>query len=329
MASSKLKTLYLLDVLRELTDEEHRLSVPDLVAELNARDIPAERKGIYRDLDALREHGEDIVKTPAGYYLGARGFTTAELRLLVSAVQAAYFVTPRRSAQIVDKLLAPVSRYQGEAILAQCNLGGLKCENDEVLRAIDTLNLAIAARRKVSFAYYKKDVDRRSVMQRKGSRYQVSPYALIWMQDRYYLVCNMDERNDLTHFRLDRMQAVRIDSRQWRHFSEVSEYRNTFDQADYAKKCVNMFGGEARLVTLRCDNAIAGDVFDRFGADIVVSRETETHFRAMVRVGAGDGFLAWVAQWGARVEIVAPEDVRTAMRARLAGAAALYEENPE
>ena len=321
---TKEKTLFLLDVLRECTDEEHRMSVPELVNELSLRGVNAERKGIYRDIEALRQHGEDIVQTPTGYYLGERMLSVAELRLLISAVQAAYFITPARSGKLVDKLLHPASKYEARALRAQCNMGGVKCENDEVLRIIESLNMAIGERRQVSFAYYKRDVERRAVVQRSGRRYQASPYALIWMMDRYYLVCNMEGRDDLTHFRLDRMSSLRTEQQPWRHFSEVSEYKARFDQADYVKKCVNMFGDEVRRITLRCENALASDMFDRFGSDIVVSRESETHFRAFVNVSSGDGFLAWVAQWGPRVEILAPEDVREAMKKRLLAAAGLY-----
>ncbi|HWQ57377.1 MAG TPA: WYL domain-containing protein [Clostridia bacterium] len=324
MASSKLKTLYLLDVLREETDEERRMSVPDLVASLNRRGVAAERKGIYRDLDALREHGEDIVQTPTGYYLRKRALDTAEVKLLVSAVQAAYFITPGRSEKLMDKLLSFESRQRAQQMRAQFNMGGVKCENDEVLRAIDLVNLAIAARRQVSFLYVKQDPDKRMVRQRGGERYVVSPYALIWMLDRYYLVANMDGRHDLTHFRLDRMQKARLEQGPWRHFLEVCEYRTRFDPADYARKCVNMFGDKTRLVTLRCENALAGDIFDRFGANVSVSRAGEGYFTAVLNVAAGDGFLAWVAQWGARMEILSPEDVRGAMKRRMEKAAALY-----
>lgn len=324
MASTKLKTLYLLDVLLEETDAEHRMSVPDLVAALNRRGVSAERKGIYRDLEALREHGEDVVQTGSGYYLNRRQLDAAEIRLLVSAVQAAYFITPARSEKLMDKLLSLESRHKAAELRAQCNMGGVKCENDEVLRAIDALNLAIALRRQASFLYIKQDADKRMIRQRGGERYNVSPYALIWMLDRYYLVCNMEGRDDLTHFRLDRMQKVRLEQGVWRHFLEVSDYRSRFDSADYAKKCVNMFGDRARMVSVRCENALAGDVFDRFGANVPVSREGEGHFVAMLNVAAGEGFLAWVAQWGARMEILAPEDVRLAMKARLEKAAGLY-----
>lgn len=326
MASSKLKTLYLLDVLREETDEERRMSVPDLVAALNRRGVAAERKGIYRDLEALREHGEDVVQTPTGYYLGRRALDTAEIRLLVSAVQAAYFITGPRSEKLMDKLLSLESRRRAEELRLQCNMGGVKCENDEVLRIIDTLNLAIAMHRKVSFLYIKQDADRRMVRQRGGERYVVSPYALIWMMDRLYLVCNMDGRENLTHFRLDRMQRVRSEQGPWRHFSQVCEYKTRFDSADYAKKCVNMFGDHVRMVKLRCENALAGDIFDKFGANISVAKDGAAHFTAMLNVAAGDGFLAWVAQWGARMEILSPEDVRLAMKERMEGAAGLYQE---
>lgn len=324
MISSKLKTLYLLDVLREETDEQHRMSVPDLVAALAARDIPSERKGIYRDLEALREHGEDIIQTQTGYYLGRRAFDVSETRVLASAVQAAYFITEKRSRELVNKLFTSQSAYCADELRAQCNMGGVKCSNDEVLRAIDALNLAIAMHRQISFLYFKQDVDRRSVAQRGGKRFTVSPYALIWMMDRYYLVCNMDERDDLTHFRLDRMQRVRLEQGPWRHFNEVSDYKRTFDQADYVKKCVNMFGDRARIVTLRCDNSLAGELYDRFGTDIILTREDETRFTAQLNVAAGDGFLAWVGQWGAKAEIIAPQDVRDAMRDRIAAAARLY-----
>ena len=324
MASTKLKTLYLLDVLSEETDAEHRMSVPDLVAALNRRGLSAERKGIYRDLEALREHGEDVVQTPTGYYLGKRKLDTSELRLLISAVQAAYFITGARSEKLMDKLLSLESHQKAQMLRAQCNMGGVKCENDEVLRAIEAVNLAIAARRQVSFLYGKLDAEKHMVRQRGGERYTVSPYALIWMLDRYYLVCNMEERDDLTHFRLDRMQRVRLEQGVWRHFSEVSDYRSRFDSADYAKKSVNMFGDRVRMVTLRCENALASDIFDRFGEGITVSRPADGHFNAVLNVAAGEGFLAWVAQWGGRMEILSPEDVRLAMKARMEQAAALY-----
>lgn len=324
MASTKLKTLLLLDVLREETDEAHRMSVPDLVAALNRRGIPAERKGIYRDLEALREHGEDVVQTPTGYYLGRRALDTAEVRLLISAVQAAYFISPARSEKLMDKLLGFESARRRAQLRAQCNMGGVKCENDEVLRTIDALNLAISARRQVSFLYAKQDPDRRSRLQRGGERYVVNAYALIWMLERYYLVANMEGRDDLTHFRLDRMQKVRFEQGPWRHFSQVSAYKTRFDAADYATKCVNMFGDRARLVALRCENALAGDIFDRFGANVSVSREGDSHFVAMLNIAAGEGFLAWVAQWGHRMEILSPEDVRLAMKERAEKAARLY-----
>lgn len=324
MASTKLKTLILLDVLREETDEERRMSVPDLVAALNRRGVPAERKGIYRDLEALREHGEDVVQTPTGYYLRKRALDTAELRLLISAVQAAYFITPGRSEKLMDKLLSLESRRRAQEMRSQFNMGGVKCDNDEVLRAIDALNLAIASRRQVSFLYVKFDPERRLVRQRGGERYVVSPYALIWMLDRYYLVANLEGRDDLTHFRLDRMQKVRFEQGPWRHFSQVCAYRSRFDPADYAKKCVNMFGDRTRLVTIRCENALAGDVFDRFGANVTVGRAGDGHFTAVLNAAAGEGLLAWVAQWGAHMEIVSPEDVRLAMKERMEKAAALY-----
>lgn len=325
MSSSKLKTLYLLDILMEQSDEAHRLSVPDMITELSKKGIEAERKSIYRDLEALEEYGVDIVKTGTGYYVGRRELDVGEIKVLTSAVQAANFISEERSKTLIEKLLNHTSTHYREELISQMNMGAVKCENDEVMMTIETLNLAIAMKRQITFSYYKRDINRKSVVQRNGRKYRVSPYAMIWMQDRYYLVGNMEERNDLTHFRLDRIKNARLDIQPWRHFSEVSPYRTKFDQADYAKKCVNMFGDGVRLVTIRCENSLADDIFDKFGEGVIVSHDGQDYFKAFIDVASGDGFLAWVSQFADRIEILAPEEVREAMRDRVKRVNSLYD----
>ena len=168
---------------------------------------------------------------------------------------------------LIEKLGTLISDADQKQLIVG-SLGGIKCRDDGVLTTIEEVSRAIAHRRTFTFRYSKRDVNRRSIMQHSGKRYRVSPYALIWMQDRYYLVCNMEERNDLTHFRLDRIQDVREDPASWRHFSQVSTYSAKFDAADYAAKCLNMYGGEVTRIRLRCDTGIINEVFDRFGEEI-------------------------------------------------------------
>lgn len=322
MSSTKLKPLYLMDIFQELTDEEHRLTVPELIELLAQKGIKAERKGLYRDIDALIEYGADIRKTGTGYYLGRRRFTSGELKVLSSAVQAAGFISERRTQELTSKIASMAGAHQAKH-LKNGNIGGVKCKNDEVLNIIDIVDRAITARRQITFLYIKRDASKREIPQRSGERYRVSPYALIWMQDRYYMVCNMEGRNDITHFRLDRMRSVRSDMAPWRHFGEVSEYKTEFKVSEYAAHCMNMYGGEAERIRIRCDTSLASEVLDRFGEDTIMQKESAEKFVALIEA-AGDGFLSWAAQFGAKLEIVYPESLREKMRTRLEEAAALY-----
>ncbi len=324
--NTKLKTLYLLDVFRAETDEEHRLGVPELARKMQEYGIIVERKSIYRDIETLVEYGIDIRQTKTGYYLGEREFERSELRLLISAVQAAGFISEQRSRELVEKLLKLTSVSQAEAMRRQTNIGGVKCGTDEVFHTIEMVNLAIAQGCRIGFFYIKRDISKRNVVQRSGQSYHVSPYAMIWMQDKYYLVGNMDGRDNLTHFRLDRMQNVQLDAVPVRPCSEVSPYMVSFDAADYAKKCINMFGGEVQRITLRAHMRLVSDILDRFGADIVLSRDPkdENYFFAYVQAAEGVGFLSWVSQYGAAIEIKEPVSLREAMRARAKDVFELY-----
>ncbi len=323
----KIKVLYLLDVFRTETDEEHRLGVPELARKMQENGLMVERKSIYRDIETLIEYGFDIRQSKAGYYLAGREFERSELRLLISAVQAAGFISEQRSRALIEKLLRLTSTPQAEAMRMQTNMGGVKCGTDEVFHTIEMVNLAIAQGCRIGFFYIKRDISKRNIVQRSGQSYHVSPYAMIWMQDKYYLVGNMEGRDNLTHFRLDRMQNVQLEGIPVRPCSEVSPYMVNFDAADYAKKCLNMFGGDIVRITLRAQMRLVSEILDRFGEDTVLRRDVrdDNYFFAYVQAAEGTGFLSWAAQYGAALEIVEPASLREAMRARMREVYMLYE----
>jgi predicted DNA-binding transcriptional regulator YafY len=321
----KVRMLVLLDILHELTDEEHIMNSQALLAELEKRGHTSDRRSVYRDVEALAEYGFDVVTTSKGFYLRNRRFTLAEVMLLISAVQAAPFVTESKTAGLMEKLMSFLSVYQREGIKNASNIGGVKFGNEEVYRTIEMINYGIASKKTISFQYYKRSIMRRDVVQRRGKRYLVTPYAMVWVQDRYYLIANMDGKEGLTHFRLDRIRDVRVEEAPARPVSEVSSYDDRFDAVDYASKCLNMFGGEITRITLRCHMDLLNELFDRFGEEIPVKKDGEDHFIARIEVAASEGFINWVCQYGKKVEVVSPENVREAVKQRLYEAAALYE----
>ena len=325
MASTKLKTLYTYDVLRKFTDENHRVTADQICGLLKKEyGIAAERKGVYRDMEALIEYGADIQKTQTGYYLGDRELKPAEIRLLVSAVQSASFITPTKTKRLINALTRTMSTYKKDELMRQQNLGSVKDANEEIYNTIDAINAAISKRCKISFYYYKKNVRKQEMVQHNGMAYHASPYAMIWFNDRYYLVCNLDGHDDLTHFRLDRIRKIRCEQVPWRHFSEVSDFKSTFDASKYAASCVNMFGGEITSVTLICKNELVNEILDKFGQTTPIQRVDDERFRTIVTVAMSDGFLAWVAQFFDGIEIVSPDSAREHMKKLLSSATDMY-----
>ena len=329
MASNKDKLLALVKLLREDTDEAHRISGYEIEERLNAIGVPAERKSLYRDLRTLQEFGFPVVKTTTGFYWAERELSVPEIRLLMSAVQSAAFISNSRTKELQKKLRAIASKPQQRELLSPA-VGCAKCVDGQAIDAIERVNRAICGRKQISFLYVKKDAKKggerfREVRQRLGKRYVVSPYALIWMQDRYYLVANMAGREDLTHFRLDRMRGVREEAVLWRHFCEVSPYKKEFDISDYAHKCVNMYGGTAEPILLRCGHGLAPEIADRFGTAYRLLDSDPEEFTVEVIAVPGKGFLNWVGQFGPEIEILRPEFLREEMRERLLAASKKYD----
>ena len=320
----KVRMLMLVDILHEMTDEEHILNSQSLLAELQKRGVTSDRRSVYRDVEALTEYGFDVVTTAKGFYLRNRRFTLAEIMLLISAVQAAPFVTEAKTRALMDKLLGYLSVYQRDGIRNASNIGGVKFQNEEVYRTIEMINYGIASKKTVSFLYYKRSIMRRDVVQRRGRRYFVSPYAMVWVQDRYYLISNMSGKEGLTHFRLDRIRDVRIEEAPIRPVGEVSDYDERFDAVDYASKCLNMFGGEIKRITLRCHMDLLNELFDRFGEDIPVKKDGEEWFIARIEAAASKGLVNWICQFGPKIELIEPAELRTEIGEYLSGAAGLY-----
>lgn len=70
--NQKQKILYLVQMLSSHTDENHVLSMKEIVEELETKGIRSERKSIYDDMEALREFGIPIKysrRRPGGYYI--------------------------------------------------------------------------------------------------------------------------------------------------------------------------------------------------------------------------------------------------------------------
>lgn len=327
---TKLKLLYIKDYLQKYSDENNPVSADELSDMLLEKGIECERKSIYSDVQALRDYGVDIfrVRVPKnGYYIGTRDFELPEVRLLIDAVQAAKFITPKKSKELISKIGTLCSEGQSESIYGQVYVdSSVKCANEDIYYNIDVINRAIKASKKITFIYKRRKVnDKADGITNSQRTLTVSPYAMIWADDHYYLVGNNSKYDNLMHMRIDRMKKVEICDESSRNFSEVSEYKKDFDAADYSSKLFNMFSGKVQELQLICENSIVEEILDRFGNGAKVSKsEDEEHFKVKVKAVVSEGLASWVMQYGNKIEIREPVLLRNMVKEKAEEIAALY-----
>lgn len=311
MQNSKLKTLLIYKFLEAYSDEENPLSSSDLIRMLAEKGVTCERKSIYADVKALNEIGCQIVAasgTKKGYYMASRQFQVPEVRLLIDAVNSAGFITPAKTKSLTEKLESLVSSHQADGLTSQVYCENKnKCDNEEIYYLIDNLYEAISKRRKVRFTYRRRNIDKETKKSYTNRIFTVSPYALIWKDGHYYLVCNKSKYDNLMNLRVDRIRKLDILDDTIRHFSEVSEYKFIFDTADYASKMFNMFSGRTEEITLVCHLELREEMMDRFGPDIPLSAVDENHFETKIQAAVSDGFVSWIMQYGDRMRVVSPQ----------------------
>ncbi len=312
--NSKLKLLVLADIFEKQTDEENPLNATELSEKLQNSGIPAERKSVYKDIEVLREFGYDIIKSSdrgnAGYFLGERKFQEAEIRLISDAVQAANFISANKTAELVNKLESFLSEKQSRVLHSQVYVEKRpKTSNERIYYTISELDKAINNNLKVEIVYQKRKITEEFKTATEEKLHKVSPYALIWSNDSYYLICNNEKYDNLMHVRIDRISSVTVTKEKARHFSEVSNYTNKFDAADYANKSFNMFSGEPKPVQLICNNDLLDVMLDRFGKSVKIQKNDDASFVLKTNAAVSNGLVAWILQFGSRVKVKAPNDL--------------------
>lgn len=313
MASpQKLKILCVMQILLDYSDEDHVLSATRIV-ELLERDydIIADRKGIYNDVEILREFDMDIEQkkgTNPGYYVASREFELAELKLLVDAVQSSKFISTKKSKQLIGKLEKLTNQFGKKQLQRQVYISNrAKTDNENILINVDNIHSAINNNRTILFKYVNWTVDGNFEERRGGALYEVSPWALTWDDENYYLVAYDSHEEKIKHFRVDKMRKIEVSN----SLREGKEHFENFDLGVFARKTFGMFDGKEEHVTLVCDNSLCGVIFDRFGKDgASVRNEDDENIRVSVNVCVSPQFFGWMTGLGEKIKIVAPESVK-------------------
>ncbi len=313
--NQKLKLNYLFEIFWNYTDEQHKLTMAEIISHLNACGVAAERKSVYDDIELLRTYGIDIIGERVGksyeYHLGSREFELAELKILVDLVQSAKFLTAAKSGQLIKKLETLCSHYEAGQLQRQVYVSErIKTENESIYYTVDILHRAIESGVQITFQYFNWNVRKEKELRRGGAIYQVSPWALSWDDENYYLIAYDSGAANLRYYRVDKMLKVELTDvpRDGRALYEK------MDPAAYTKKRFGMFNGQEETVTLLCSNALSGVIVDQFGQDVVLIPQDEEHFTARVHVALSGQFFGWVMALGQDAKITGPPQVVSQMK---------------
>ena len=306
----KLRLLNLYEILYCRSDESHPISTNELINILKDEfGIPAHRITIATDIEVLKEFGVDIETIASSqnkYYIASRKFELPELKMLIDAVNFSKFITKKKSKKIVDKLCSFASDYQSYELLSGSHISTEgKVQNEKIYYIIDAVNCAIKEKKKISFRYYRYILKNDALLRQSGEAYHLSPYALVWNGDFYYVLGYSDKHKRVTTFRIDKIADVPTILN-----NPAEEKPDSFDISRFIKTAFRMYEGELKNVTVLFDNDLIGSVVDKFGTDIKITPVDENTSSITAQVMISPVFFRWIFGFGGKIKILSPESVK-------------------
>lgn len=312
--ATRIKLLKIWEILCQETDEDHPMESTVLIRKLDEMGIHCERKTIYRDIDTLIACGYDIVCERGKknqYYVLDRSFDLPELHIMLDAVQAASFITPKKTALLVDKLANLAGSRKGEVIKRNIvAFNTTKNGNENIYYSVDEIVRAITKKKKIEFQYFDYNERHKKVYRKEGAKYIMNPYSTVFSDDNYYFLCYNDKYRTIMHYRVDRMDNVKMIDEDILPLEENKK----FDVTKHKKEVFGMFMGQEEKVTFDVHKSLLDVIYDKFGVDIHLITVDDNTYRFTADVQISPVFMGWCCAFGEKVKIVAPDSVLEQLR---------------
>ena len=303
----KYRAIYVLKYLMDNTDEDNTVSLNDIVKYLRTLGMDPHPRTIDEDIKALVDLGYNIVcyrSTQNRYFVADRDFELPELKMIIDAIQAANFIPSDKTEKLVNKVASIASKGQASELKRNLYVNKQKEENSQILFVVDQINYAINRNKQINFQYYDYDKTGKLVLKYNGYKYKLSPYALVWNGDNYYVIGYNEKHGKVIKYRVDKINKLNIEE------EESIPIPEGFSISEYVESMFLMYGDSKKDVTLCCDYRIIGKVIDRFGSDIVINPISDNEFEITETVAVGSTFFSWLFNYAGKIKIVAPAEVK-------------------
>ena len=321
----KIKLLKLYELLKRETDEEHPISRVELCRKLNEMGISSNVRTLSLDIDALTANGYEILSflkdREKYYYIPEHELSIPEIKILIDALQAASFVTEKKTAELVEKVASLGGSHKAKLLKENMvRFNTRKHTNEAIYYTIDRIEDAIIRKKMITFHYFhlNEKAERNYVTTESGEKktYTVEPVALIFNEDNYYMMAYSSRHPDNTaSYRIDRMDHVEL-----LEDSTLSKEAIAYiDKAsDFTEQAFKMFGGKTEEVVLQFSKELNGPFFDKFGENSPISTLNKNTSIAQVNVQISPTFFGWLAQFGDKMTLVSPAGIREQYRQHIA-----------
>lgn len=314
--STKIKLIKLYEILRTEADEDNPISRSDLCKKVNDQGIPCHIRTISRDIATLIECGYEVSSFMKDhekyYYVPERDFSIPELKIMIDAIQAASFVTEKKTAELIDRIAALGGSYRADLLKRHmAYFNSRKHSNESILYNVDGIEEAIQKRKKIAFNYFhlNEKAERVYVTTSNGDkkRYYVEPVALILNEDNYYLMAYSSRHPDKTaSYRIDRMDHIEAVEESFLSDEAIAKIDGV---AEFTEQAFKMFSGELEDVVIQFSKDLIGPVFDKFGEGTPMMAVNDTTCAATVHIQVSPTFFGWLAQFGNKMHIISPANV--------------------
>lgn len=321
----KLALIRIWQILQQYSAPDHHLT-QEAIAGCLERDygIVIERKAIGRNISLLKEAGIAIESDRSGSYLESREFEDAELKLLIDGVMCSQHITPRHSADLIERLCGLSNRFFRSHIKNIHTVGDRnKTENQAVFLNIELVDEAIEKGLQLQYDYNKYGTDKKL---HKSSFQRVTPYQLILHNQKYYLMAHSTHWDNMVFHRLDRISNMRLYDAPAKPIYEIPGYENGIDYKKLSSTMPYMYTDQPERIEMTVWEGIIDQVIDWFGKDITVEK---THDPQTVRISLWASPSAmghWAMQYLNYVEVIAPASLRETLRENLKQGIEKYQE---
>ena len=310
--NKKMLNMLILEILREHTDENHSLTQQEIIKLLDQNyGMECDRRSVKSNIMSLKELGYDI-SMEHGNRLISREFDDAELRILIDSVLFSKSISTRQAKSLIDKIRKMSSKYFNAKVSHVSNCPELhRTINKQAMYSLDTINDAIAEKKKISFVYNSIGTDFK-LHPRKDHDYIVNPYQIVANNGRFYLIGNYNKYDNISHYRIDRMTNVRMLEEKIKPMKDVSEVSKGLNLPKHMAEHIYMFSGESVEVTMLADKGLMDELVDWFGTDFWITEETNDKIKIHVTVNPS-AMKYWALQYGPYVEVLKPTELREAI----------------